>query len=265
LYDIGAINHTEPFKRLQNQGLIIASDGRKMSKRWGNVVNPDDIVDLYGADTLRVYEMFMGPFDQSVAWNTDSIIGSRRFLERVWRITDKLTSQKNHSKGHRVSKSALGQTISNDFSALLHKTIKKVGEDIEAMSFNTAVSSMMILVNEMEKAENILVDDYKIFLQILAPFAPHMTDEIWQNLGEKKSIYLSKWPKFNKNKIVDERIKIPVSVNGKVRAEIIITKDMNEEEIKAEAKKDKAVLPWIMGKEIKRIIYVPNRILNIVV
>lgn len=280
LHDIGVVPTDEPFKTLKNQGLIMASDGRKMSKRWGNVVNPDDVVATYGADTLRVYEMFMGPFDQAVAWSTESIIGSRRFIEKVWRIEVKVAEgdiefsrsgrafskgKKSKSEEIRGPENSKSPEAYKSFVTLLHKTVKKVTEDIESMSFNTAVSSMMILVNEMENVENLSLKDYKMFLQILAPFAPHMTEEIWRELGEKKSIHLSAWPKWDKKKLEDERIKIPVSVNGKVRAEIFVTKDMSEDEIKSEAQKDKAVIPWIEGKEIKRIIYVPNRILNIVV
>jgi len=249
LYDIGVVSIKEPFKKLQSVGLIIGEDGRKMSKRFGNVVNPDDIVSTYGADTLRIYEMFMGPFDQTVVWNTNSIIGSRRFLERVWKI-----GEKNLGK----------VTLNPSFVTLLHKTIKKVSLDIESMNFNTAISSMMVLVNEIEKNE-ISKNDFKLFLQILAPFAPHITEEIWIKLEGKKSIHLSTWPKWDESKIIEESIKIAIQVNGKVRSEIMITNDMTEDEIKMEAQKDKNVISWVEGKEIKRIIYIKGRILNIVV
>ncbi len=249
LFDLGCVPFKEPFKRLKNQGMILATDGRKMSKRWNNVINPDDIVNNYGADTLRIYEMFMGPFEQSLPWSTDSIIGSRRFLDRIYRIQEKVTN----------TKSILG------VEKIIHKTLKKVSEDIENFAFNTAVSSMMILVNEIEKSEFIGKNDFKIFLQMLAPFAPHITEELWGNIGEKKSIHKSSWPKWDKKKIIDDVIKIAVQVNGKVRAEIIISKDMTEEEIKDVSLKDKNIVNWILNKEIKRIIYVPNRIVNIVV
>jgi leucyl-tRNA synthetase family protein len=252
LYDIKVVSTKEPFKKLQSVGLIIGEDGRKMSKRFGNVVNPDDIVRNYGADTLRIYEMFMGPFDQTVVWNTNSIIGSRRFLERVWRIGEKVSLQKNKV------------VSSKSFITLLHKTIKKITEDIESMSFNTAISSMMILVNEMEKNE-VNKDDFKMFLQILAPFAPHITEEIWNNIGGKKSIHISSWPKWDKNKIIDEMVKIAVQVNGKVRAEIMVSKDITENDIKILVLKDKDIITWVKNKPLKRFIYVPNRIINIVV
>jgi leucyl-tRNA synthetase len=252
LYDLKLVPTKEPYKKRTAHGMILAEGGEKMSKSKGNTIDPKDIVATYGADTLRIYEMFIGPFDQTVVWNTNSIIGSRRFLERVWKMGNRFTSptQKIIS--------------SQSFSTLLHKTIKKITEDIESISFNTAISSMMILVNEMEKNE-INKDNFKMFLQILAPFAPHITEEIWDKLGEKKSIHISKWPEWDKNKIVDEMIKIAVQVNGKVRTEIMISKDINEESVKNIALKDKNILVWIENKEVKRVIYVPNRIINIVI
>ena len=261
LYDMGYIKTKEPFKRMKNIGMVLATDGRKMSKRWGNVINPDDIVKNYGADTLRVYEMFMGPFEQSLPWSTESIIGSRRFIDKVDRLFEKITKS-------RVSMdSTRHDSVESDeaLEKVLHKTIKKVTEDIEEFAMNTAISSMMILVNEMEKSTNVNEKDFKIFLQILAPFAPHITEEIWQKLGEKKSIHKSPWPAWNKSKIVDETITIGVQINGKVRTEISISKDMEEDEVKALILKDKKVLEWIGEGEVKRIIYVKGRIVNIVV
>jgi leucyl-tRNA synthetase len=248
LYDMGYLSKDEPFKKLKNQGMILGSDSRKMSKRWGNVVNPDDIVFNYGADTLRVYEMFMGPFDQSLPWSTESIIGSRRFIDRVYRLQDKIVDKKS----------------SPEVEKILHKTIKKVSEDIENFDFNTAISSMMIFMNEVEKFE-INKNDFKIFLQILAPFASHITEELWNNLGEKKSIHKSKWPKYNPKKIIDEKTKIAVQVNGKVRMEFMIDKDEKDDEIKSKILKEKALLPWLENKEIKKVIYVPGRVFNIVI
>lgn len=249
LYDMGYIPTKEPFTKLINQGMIQATDGRKMSKRWGNVINPDDIVKNYGADTLRVYEMFMGPFEQSLPWSTESIIGSRRFIDRVYRLQEKLNKDKS----------------SVELEKVLHKTIKKVTEDIENFAFNTSISSMMIFVNEMEKAESINEKDFKMFLQILAPFAPHITEEIWKNLGEKKTIHKSGWPKWDKKKIVDDMIKIAIQVNGKVRAEIFIPADLVEEKVKEEAVNNKNVITWVGNNPIKRIIYVKGRIVNIVI
>jgi leucyl-tRNA synthetase len=255
-----------------------------MSKSIGNTVDPKDIVTLYGADTLRIYEMFVGPFDQSVAWSTESIIGSRRFLDKVWRIREKVVTSQNSLNFSRftLKGSDTDKNLENSasFQTLLHKTIKKITEDIEMMSFNTAISSMMILVNEMEKSTNVDEKDFKMFLQILAPFAPHITEEIWEilsapqglALGSKKarpssagSIHLSSWPKWDKKKILEDKVTIGVQVNGKVRGEILIDKDIGEEEVKKIALNNKDIMTWVKDKEIKRIIYVKGRIVNIVV
>lgn len=259
LYDMGYISFKEPFKKMKNQGMILGSDSRKMSKRWGNVVNPDDIVKNYGADTLRVYEMFMGPFDQMLPWSTESIIGSRRFLEKVWRIGYKILSSDSFSQKRKNTDNP------SSFQKLLHKTIKKVTEDIENFAFNTAISSMMILVNEMEKVENVSTQDFKLFLQILSPFAPHITEEIWTNMGENGTITKSLWPKWDEEKTTDEEIKLIIQVNGKVRSEIIISKGDDEDKAKTSALKDENIKKWIEGKEIKRIIVVKGRLINIVI
>ncbi|MFA6392872.1 MAG: class I tRNA ligase family protein [Candidatus Paceibacterota bacterium] len=272
LYDLKLVPTSEPYMKRTSHGMILAEGGVKMSKSLGNTVDPKDIVTLYGADTLRIYEMFIGPFDQSVAWSTESIIGSRRFLDKVWRVaqqlqmsTDKKLQINTDKKSVSISDYNQGQSVNFSIEKLLHKTIKKIEEDIESMSFNTAISSMMILVNEMEKATNVNEKDFKMFLQILAPFAPHITEEIWQNLDGKKSIHLSSWPKYDKNKIIDEKIMIGVQVNGKVRTEISIDKDIGEDEVKNLVLKNKDILVWIEEKEVKRVIYVKGRIVNIVV
>ena len=304
LYDLKLVPTVEPYKKRTSHGLIMGEGGVKMSKSLGNVVNPDNIVKTYGADTLRIYEMFMGPFEEPVSWSTESIIGPRRFIEKVWRIGEKVMkdSAKNffetapsETKGqgtHTFLKNSL-QNLS--LKKLLNKTIKKVSEDIEAMRFNTAISAMMILASEMEKnlpltpsegrgalpfgegrggadfpreAENlggVALKDFKKFLQILAPFAPHVAEEIWDMLGEKKTINFSKWPKWDENLIKDEEVKIAVQVNGKVRAEILIQTDEKEETVKEKAFANQAVLKFTGGKEPKKIIYVKNRLINIVV
>ena len=273
LYDLGLVPTSEPYKKRTSHGMILGEGGVKMSKSFGNVINPDEIVKTYGADTLRVYEMFMGPFNQSVAWSTESIIGARRFIEKVWRIGNKVVLQINSDKKLiKTDKKYQGTSVSNQSSSvnfsiekLLNKTIKKVEEDIEEMHFNTAISSMMILATEMEKAENIKIEDYKKFLQILSPFAPHITEEIWSNLGHKNSINLSNWPKWDKSLIQDEEIKIAVQINGKVRAEIMVKTDENGEEIKKRAVSTEAILKHLAGKKTKKVIYVKNRLINIVV
>lgn len=268
LFDMGYVPTAEPFKTLKNQGMILASDGRKMSKRWGNVINPDDIVKTYGADTLRVYEMFMGPFEASQPWNTDSIIGSRRFIERVWRIAEKVKSSPNAfsrvlGESHQTSSK---KHIVSDLEKTLHKTVKKVNEDISNFAFNTAISSMMVLVNEMDKVENISVKDFKIFLQILAPFAPHITEELWREFGEKKSIHHSPWPKHNSKFLVEDTLKIVVQVNGKVRAEIDISANVDEESIFVQAFENENVKKWIPNiSDVKKKIYVKGRLINFVI
>ncbi len=263
LYDLGLVPTEEPFKELHNQGMILGADHRKMSKRWGNVVNPDDVVKTYGADSLRVFEMFLGPFDSQLPWMTDGIIGSRRFLERVWRVAQRL--QINTDK-----KPINTENLS--LEKLLHKTIKKVTEDIETMNFNTAISSMMILANEMERATHVELNDFKMFLQILAPFAPHITEELWQTLTPAlsrrergHSLHFSKWPKYDLKKMKDESVKIAVQVNGKVRTEIEIPNDAAEEEVRKLILINDIVKKWISGQEIKRFVYVKNKLVNIVV
>ncbi|MFA6177916.1 MAG: class I tRNA ligase family protein [Candidatus Paceibacterota bacterium] len=268
LYDLKLVPTNEPYMKRTSHGMILGGGGVKMSKSLGNVINPDDIVKTYGADTLRLYEMFMGPFNQSVAWSEEAIIGPRRFLERVWKIgkqvaePDTFTQSLGPSlRSATPSQKHTGSAMS--VSKLLNKTIKKVTEDIEEMRFNTAVSTMMILVNEMDKNE-VSIKDFKKFLQILAPFAPHITEELWGVLGEKKTIHLSEWPKWDKNFIQDEEIKIAVQINGKVKAEIMILLDEDEESIKKKVFANETVLKQIAGKEIKKVFYVKNRLLNIV-
>ncbi len=249
-FDLGYVPTKEPFEKLMNQGMILAADGRKMSKRWGNVVNPDEIVSLYGADTLRLYEMFMGPFDASLPWSTESIIGSRRFIERVWKLQARVVK-----KGADVS----------IYETVLHKTIKKVTEDIESFSFNTAVSAMMICSNTFEKAGQINEEDFLSFVKILAPFTPHLADELWNAFAQKGSIHSAPWPTFNPKKLVSETMTIAVSVNGKVKAELVVSKDATESEIVALAQKEEKLILALAGRNPQRVIYVPNRLVNFVI
>ena len=248
LYDLKLVPTAEPYKKRTSHGLILAEGGEKMSKSRGNVINPDDIVKRYGADTLRLYEMFMGPFDQAIAWNDEAIVGPRRFLERVWKL------------GQRKFITATDEKLKK----ILHKTIKKVSEDIENMRFNTAISAMMILATEIERAQRVAEKDFKIFLQILSPFAPHLTEELWHRLGEKKSINFSDWPKWDEKLLKDEEIKIAVQVNGKVRAEIVVGAEDAEAEVKNKALADGAVQKHLAGRDVKKTIYIKNRLINIV-
>lgn len=251
LFDIGVVSHEEPFPRLEFLGFILASDGRKMSKRWGNIVNPDDVVQNFGADSFRLYEMFIGPFEGTVPWNNDGLVGTSRFLERLWRFANKIIETK------------LATNTNNEI--FLHKTIKKVTEDIESFNFNTAISSMMICLNEFEKSENVSVSDFKIFLQILAPFAPHITEELWYILGETKSIHKSSWPNYNPQKLISDTVKIAIQVNGKVRDEVLVAVDESDSILEKKAIESEKAKIWIDGKNIKKIIVVKNRLVNIVV
>ncbi len=249
LFDIGAVPTSEPYMKRTSHGMILAAGGEKMSKSKGNVVNPDDIVNRYGADTLRVYEMFMGPFDQAIAWNEENIIGPRRFLERVWRLSEHISSDATEGE---VS------------TRILAETIKKVTADIEAMGFNTVISQLMILLNALEKESAISQKTYTIFLGLLAPIAPHITEELWQAVGEEGSVHASPWPTYNESALVQTTATIAVQVAGKVRGSITVSVDATEADVLAMAQNDQHIAKWIVGVP-KRIVYVKGKILNIVV
>ncbi|MCK4781566.1 leucine--tRNA ligase [Candidatus Parcubacteria bacterium] len=247
LQDIGVVSTSEPFHRLFHVGLIAAEDGRKMSKRWNNVINPDDVIQEYGADSLRLYEMFMGGFSEGTAWNTKGLVGTTRFLKKVWQIQYK--PKKQSSKSDR----------------LLHQTIKKVTEDIENFKFNTAISQMMILTNEMEKQKEIDINHYLLFLIILAPFAPHISEELWESLKNKKSIFLEKWPEYNPKLIKEETFNLIIQINGKVRDKIEVEAGISEEKAEELALSQEKIKKWLENKKIKKIISVENKLVNIVV
>ena len=255
LYDQKLVRYPEPFIKFKHVGLILGADGQKMSKRWGNVVNPDQAVADFGADALRVYEMFMGPFEQIGLWNNQGLIGARKFLERISQLYDP-------NQPLQPDQAILGR---------LHKTIKKVGEDIAGFKFNTAISSLMILVNEIAdfkaqaKARPLAPEDWQKFLQLLAPFAPHLSEELWQKSGQASSIFKSAWPKFNKKLIKDEIISLVVQVNGKLRATLSVVADISEAEAKAAALNNQDVKKWLADKEIVKTIFVKGRLVNIVV
>jgi len=247
LHNLGYVDFDEPFLKLRNQGMILAEDGHKMSKSLGNVVNPDDAVAEFGADSLRMFEMFMGPLEDAKPWNTQGMVGIKRFLERVWRLQEKTVDSRNRN-----------------IESAVHKTIKKVSADIEAMKFNTAISAMMILVNEAEK-NGMPVADYKLFVKILSPFAPHITEEIWKNLGHAESIFSSDWPGYDSELIQDEEISLVIQINGKVRDMIVASANISEEEAKEKALASEKVKNHLEGKEIRKIIFVKNKLINIVV
>lgn len=247
LYDLGLVKEQEAYVVRRNRGLILGPDGNKMSKSKGNVINPDEIVEHLGADTVRMYLAFMGPYGVTVnyPWDPNGVVGVRRFLERVWRLKQKI-----------------GATTSN--SILYHKVIKKVGEDIEEYKFNTAIAQLMILLNDWEKRETISNSEYKTFLQLLAPFAPHITEEIWHELGENTSIHLSSWPLYDEQKITVEEVTIAVQINGKVRAELSISVNATKEAVQEQALLLPRIKEYLKGEEPKKIVVVPGRIINIV-
>jgi leucyl-tRNA synthetase len=261
LYDIGVVNYEEPFTKLQHVGLINAEDGRKMSKRFGNVVNPDEIIETFGADSLRLYEMFMGPFDQAIAWSTDNIVGVRRFIEKVWRLQEKVDdAEEGLSSG---SEADGGETLGSIIT-LLHKTIKKVGEDIEDMKFNTAISTMMILANELEKEEKVSKEIFSTLLILLAPFAPHVAEELWDKIEGGASVLNEGWPKYDEAKIVEDTAKIGIQIDGKVRTTIEVSVDEEEEKVKEKALSNEVVQKWTEGKEVKKVMYIKGKIVSIV-
>jgi leucyl-tRNA synthetase len=254
LYDLKLVPGKEPYKKRTSHGLILAKGGVKMSKSKGNIVNPDSIVKLLGADTLRHYEMFMGPFDQAIVWNTDAVAGSRRYLERVFKLIEKVEKGKEHKK----------QVVNSALESLFHQTIKKVTEDIEELKMNTVLSQLMILLNAFEKEEKISRMNYATYLRLLAPVAPHITEELWNMLGEKSSIHLEPWPQWDPKKLLSESVSIAVQVNGKLKATVSISRDLDDDEAQGVALAHPNILRIVFGKTIKRIVYVKGKIVNIV-
>lgn len=255
LRDIGVAKFDEPFKALRNQGMIQGADGRKMSKRWGNVINPDDVVKTYGADTLRVYEMFMGPFEAGLPWSTENIIGSRRFIERVWRLADKIKDQKSKIKTEEDKK----------LETIIHKTVQKVTDDIDTFSHNTAVSALMIALNEMEKSEVVPRELFSTFLVIMHPFAPHVTEELWKTIGGKSLLATQMWPKADQKKMKSAQVTIAVQINGKVRGTVEISTGGDQNETLTAIKKDENIAKWLTSDTYKKVIFIENRLINIVI
>jgi len=265
MHDLKLVKEKESYKVRRNRGLILGPDGNKMSKSKGNVIDPDEIVDRLGADTVRMYLAFMGPYGVTVnyPWDPNGVVGVRRFLERVWKLQDKVSKQKN-SSGFLHSAGGTSPVQNLSVLKLLNKVIKKISSDMLEYKFNTAISQMMILLNEWDKAKEISKDEYKKLLQLLAPFAPHMTEELWSSLGEKKSIHLSVFPKWDEILTKDEEIKIAIQVNGKVRGEMMINIEDKEEDIKKKALENQNILKYVSLENVKKIIYVKGRLINIV-
>lgn len=248
MHKLGMTSFDEPFMKLRHQGMVLDKSGVKMSKSKGNVISPNEMVERFGADSVRTYMMFAGPLEDDVMWNENNIVGVYRFLEKVWKLQERVDDDD-----------------ATEYVALLHKTIKKVGEDIETLDFNTAISQMMILVNEMSKSDVISRVAYESLLKVLAPFAPHIAEELWHELGHEDSIHLESWPEYDAGKTKDESITIVIQVNGKVRGDVEVLADEVEDVVKEKALAHENVGKWIGEKDPKKVIYIKNKLINIVI
>lgn len=256
LYDLELVPTKEPFQKLYNQGMILGENNEKMSKSKGNVVNPDDVVNKYGADTLRLYEMFMGPLDAAIAWSEEGLEGSRRFLDRVWR----LFVDEDDQLRDRI-------TTHNDASleVVYHQTVKKVTEDYEQLHFNTAISQLMVFVNAAYKAKTLPVEYVKGFVQLLAPIAPHLGEELWSKVtGANESISYEPWPEFDENKLVKDEVTVVFQINGKVRKKALVSRSITKDELEAKAMEDERIIELLEGKTVRKVIVVPGKLVNIV-
>ena len=258
LFDEGVVPQSEPFKKLFHQGIILGEDGEKMSKSRGNTVSPDDIIKTHGADTLRLYLMFLGPLEAMKPWNPRGIEGVHRFLQKIWR-------ECVAEDGSISTKISASTEDSAELGKLLHETIKKVTDDIAELRFNTAISQMMIFVNALQKAPAVNRASILAFLQLLAPFAPHFAEELWARLGETGSILDAAWPKYDPAKLVSDEVKIVVQVNGKKRAELILPVGTDQAAALTAAQANADASAHLAGKTMKRVIFVPGKILNLVV
>ncbi len=246
LYDQKVVPTPEPYQKRTSHGMILGENGEKMSKSRGNVVNPDDIVNEYGADTLRTYEMFIGAFDLAASWSEDGVKGCRRFLERVWKLQDLMTDEEGYSK---------------DLETKMHQTIKKVSTDFENLKYNTAIAAMMALINDFYKKNSITKGEFKTLITLLNPVAPHITEELWENAGFEGRVYQAKWPAYDEAKTVESSVEIALQINGKIRGTLMIDKDAAKDDVIAKAKEELA--DKLTGNIVKEI-YVPGRIVNIV-
>jgi leucyl-tRNA synthetase len=257
LNKIGIIDFTEPFLKLRHQGMVLDKNGDKMSKSKGNVINPDDMIERFGADSVRTYMLFVAPLEDAVMWNENNIVGITRFMEKIWKVFD---------EKELVDCGGGCDNIPKELPILLHKTIKKVTQDIETLNFNTAISQMMIFINGVSKYDKLPKTGMEKFLILLAPFTPHMAEEIWQeNLGHDKSIFVEKWPEFKEALTKDEEIELVIQINGKVRDKVNVSANISEEDAKKLALESKKVKKYIEGKELKKVIYVRGKLISIVV
>ncbi len=250
LYDIGVVSTAEPYSKRTSHGMILGENGEKMSKSRGNVVNPDDIIAEFGADTMRLYEMFIGDFEKSAPWNTASIRGCRRFLDRVWDLQDCVTPAKEYRP---------------ELETVFHQTIKKVGEDIEALKFNTAIAAMMSLLNDIAKTGSVNSAEFKTFLGLLNPFAPHITEELWSICGFEGMVAHSKWPQYLPEKCREDTVEVAVQINGKVRERMVIDREDSQPDVLAQAKLLPRISESIEGKQLVKELYVPGKLVNLVV
>ena len=250
LYDIGVVPNAEPYAKRTSHGMILGENGEKMSKSRGNVVNPDDIIREYGADTMRLYEMFIGDFEKAAPWSSASIKGCKRFLDRIWALSDVLCEGDNYSK---------------ELESAFHKAIKKVSADIEDLKMNTAIASLMALINDISSKGQINKAEFKTLLILLNPFAPHITEELWESCGYEGMLNQAKWPEYDEAKCVDSTIEIVAQINGKIKARINIPAEISSEDAIALAKSEPAVATEIEGKTVVKELYVPKKLVNIVV
>lgn len=250
LYDLGLVSEPEPYRKRTSHGMILGENGEKMSKSRGNVINPDDIVNEFGADTLRTYEMFIGAFELSAAWSNDGVKGCRRFLERVWKLQDLVTEEKGYSKELEIK---------------MHQTIKKVSLDFEGLKFNTAIAALMSLINDFNKAGKITKAEYRTFLILLNPVAPHMTEELWSLAGFEGNLFETAWPVWEEEKTIESQLEIAVQVNGKLKATVLINRGEEQDTVKEKVMGTETVTQFLEGKTIVKEIYVKDKIYNIVV
>ncbi|GAE32360.1 leucine--tRNA ligase [Alkalihalobacillus hemicellulosilyticus] len=258
LYDIGVVSTKEPFQKLFNQGMILGENNEKMSKSKGNVVNPDDVVESHGADTLRLYEMFMGPLDGSIAWSTNGLDGARRFLDRIWRLyvndeTGELSDKIQASKGEEA------------FIRAYHQTVKKVTEDMSELRFNVAISQMMVFINEAYKQDRLPSDLMEGFVKMIAPITPHLAEELWEKLGHVETIAYEQWPSYDEAFLVENEIEVVAQINGKVRAKLVIPANASREQMQELALADEKITAAIGDKSVRKVIAVPGKLVNIVV
>ena len=250
LYDYGIVSMPEPYMKRTSHGMILGDNNEKMSKSRGNVINPDDVIGEFGADTLRVYEMFIGDFEKSVSWSQNGVRGCRRFLDRVWKLSDSVVE---------------GETYSKELETSMHKTIKKVTEDFESMKFNTAIATLMALLNEFNDKETINKAEFKTFLILLNPAAPHITEELWGEMKFDGMLNQTQWPVWDEDKTVDDTIEMAIQINGKVRGKIMVARDASQEDAKAKVLESEKLSELLKDKNIVKEIYVAGRIYNIVV